>query len=38
VRVRVKLESADKALEEAIKGCLILRNPLGVDCVLMAHR
>jgi hypothetical protein len=25
-------------LEEAVKGNLIPRNPLGVDCVLMAHR
>jgi hypothetical protein len=38
VRVRVKLGSAGKALEEAVKGNLISRNPLGVDSVLTAHR
>jgi len=32
------LGSAGKELEEAVKGNLIPRNPLGVDCVLMAHR
>ncbi len=38
MRVRVKLGSAGKALEEAVKCKLILRYPLEVDCVLMAHR
>ena len=30
--------SAGKELEEPVKGNLIPRNLLGVDCVLMAHR
>jgi hypothetical protein len=38
VRVRVKSGSGANALEEAVEGYLIARNPVGVACVLMAHR